>query len=105
MTFIARTTAGAPIAKRKVSEDLTLTKPINADDTLDTTGLFCPLPVVKTAEKIKSLPVGSVLEVISDDGGIEIDLPAWCEGYGHEYLGSLRDGPVWRLYVRKKAGD
>jgi len=61
--------------------------------------------VVKTAEKIKALTVGTVLEVISDDGGIEADLPAWCEGYGHEYLGCLRDGPVWRLYVRKKMRD
>jgi len=61
--------------------------------------------VVKTAEKIKALTVGTVLEVISDDGGIEADLPAWCEGYGHEYLGCLRDGPVWRLYVRKKTRD
>ncbi len=88
-----------------MNEDLILTKPIDADDTLDTTGLFCPLPVVKAAEKIKTLPGGTVLEVISDDGGIEADLPAWCEGYGHEYLGCLRNGPLWRLYVRKKAGD
>lgn len=88
-----------------MNEDLILTKPIHADDTLDTTGLFCPLPVVKAAEKIKTLPRGTVLEVISDDGGIEADLPAWCEGYGHEYLGCLCDGPLRRLYVRKKAGD
>lgn len=82
-----------------------LTKPLGADETLDATGLYCPLPVVKTAERIKELPVGTVLELISDDGGIEADLPAWCEGYGHEFLGLLRDGPVWRLYVRKKAVD
>jgi len=61
--------------------------------------------VVRTAEKIKALSSGTVLEVISDDGGIEADLPAWCKGYGHDYLGCLRDGPLWRLYVRKKAGD
>ena len=88
-----------------MNEDRILTKPIEADKTLDTTGLFCPLPVVRTAEKIKALSSGTVLEVISDDGGIEADLPAWCKGYGHDYLGCLRDGPLWRLYVRKKAGD
>ncbi len=78
-----------------------LSRPIAADETLDTTGLYCPLPVVKTAEKIKTLPAGAILEVVSDDGGIEADMPAWCECYGHQYLGLLRDGPVWRLYVKK----
>ena len=50
-----------------------LTEPIPADESLDTTGLYCPIPVIKTAEKMKGLPVGTVLEVISDDGGIEAD--------------------------------
>ena len=78
-----------------------LTRPLPADESLDTRGLYCPLPVVKTAEKMKELPEGTLLEVISDDGGIEADLPAWCAGFGHEYLGSFREGGHWRLYVRK----
>ena len=78
-----------------------MSEPLPSDETLDTTGLFCPLPVVKTAEKLKGLEVGSVLEVISDDGGIEADLPAWCAGYGHDWLGCFRDGSIWRCYVRK----
>ncbi|HLA40590.1 MAG TPA: sulfurtransferase TusA family protein [Candidatus Glassbacteria bacterium] len=78
-----------------------MSEPLPSDETLDTTGLFCPLPVVKTAEKLKGLETGSVLEVISDDGGIEADLPAWCAGYGHDWLGCFRDGSIWRCYVRK----
>lgn len=77
-----------------------LSGPIDADQSIDTTGLYCPIPVVKTAEKVKAMPVGAVLEVISDDGGIEADLPAWCEGYGHEFLGSYHDSGRWRLYVK-----
>jgi tRNA 2-thiouridine synthesizing protein A len=78
-----------------------LTGPIDADQSLDTTGLYCPIPVVKTSEKIKQMPVGAVLEVISDDGGIEADLPAWCEGYGHDFLGSFHDSGRWLLYIKK----
>ena len=85
-----------------MSGEKILTKPLPADERLDTTGLYCPVPIVKTAEKIKELGVGTVLEVISDDGGIEADLPAWCASFGHEYLGLVRDGAVWRLYLRKK---
>ena len=88
-------------ARRKVKENTILTQPLEADETLDTKGLYCPLPVVKTAEKVKDLPEGSVLEVVSDDGGILADLPAWCTGYGHEYLGCYRDSSAWRLYLRK----
>jgi len=84
-----------------VNEGKILTRPLPADESLDTCGLYCPLPVVKTAEKMKELPEGTLLEVISDDGGIEADLPAWCAGFGHEYLGSFREGGHWRLYVRK----
>ncbi len=85
-----------------MSKDKILTKPLPANDTLDTIGLYCPVPIVKTAERIKQLEADSVLEVLSDDGGIEADLPAWCASYGHEYLGLLRDGAIWRLYLRKK---
>ncbi len=77
--------------------------PLAADETLDATGLYCPLPVVKTAERIKEMREGQVLEVLSDDGGIQADLPAWCESFGHEYLGLLRDDVKWRLYVRKRS--
>lgn len=86
-----------------MGKDKNLTKPLPADHTLDTIGLYCPVPIVKTAERIKLLEAGSVLEVLSDDGGIEADLPAWCKAYGHEYLGLLRDGALWKLYLRKKA--
>jgi hypothetical protein len=37
-------------------------------------------------------------------GGVS-RLPAWCAGFGHEYLGSFRDGGQWRLYVRKTTVD
>jgi TusA-related sulfurtransferase len=43
---------------------------------VDTLGLYCPLPVVKTAEKVKDLKIGQVLEVISDDEGIKEDVSA-----------------------------
>lgn len=88
-----------------MNEEIILTRPLPADESLDTRGLYCPLPVVKTAERMKELQDGTLLEVLSDDAGIEADLPAWCAGFGHEYLGSFRDGGQWRLYVRKKMVD
>ena len=36
-----------------------------ADQVLDCSGLACPLPVLKTAQAIKTLAVGQILELIA----------------------------------------
>ena len=74
---------------------------MKADQTLDCVGLYCPMPIVKTAEKIKQLKPGEILEVVADDKGIKRDMPAWCESTGHEFLGIEEDGSEIKVYVRK----
>ena len=71
------------------------------DAVLDTVGLFCPVPIIRTAERMKRLETGRVLEIQSDDRVILIDMPAWCRSTGNDYLGSRQDGGEYRLYVRK----
>ena len=71
------------------------------DDVLDTVGLYCPVPIIQTAEKIRRMETGRVLKVISDDRVILIDMPAWCRSTGNEYLGYSSDGEEYRLLVRK----
>lgn len=75
-----------------------------ADSTLDTVGLLCPAPIIKTAERIGELEAGQVLEIIADDPGIEVDMPAWCKGTGHEFIGITKAGREYRLLVRKGTG-
>jgi tRNA 2-thiouridine synthesizing protein A len=75
---------------------------MKADQTLDCVGLYCPMPIAKTATKMKQLKVGEVLEVVADDKGIKKDMPAWCKTTGHECLGiEEKDGEI-HTYVRKK---
>lgn len=76
---------------------------MKADETLDCLGLYCPMPIVQTAERIKKLGPGQVLEILSDDRGIEKDLPAWCKATGHEFVGIEKEGDEYRVYVRRKA--
>jgi len=75
---------------------------MKADHELDCVGLYCPMPIVKTAAKIKELKVGEVLEVIADDKGIKLDMPAWCQATGHECLGIEEEGKEFHVFVRKK---
>jgi len=71
--------------------------------TLDTSGLLCPIPIVKTAVAVKGLSVGDVLLVIATDPGIASDMPLWCRATRHEHLATFREGARWKSYV-KKAG-
>jgi len=77
---------------------------VKADHTLDCIGLYCPMPIVKTAQKIKELAPGEVLEVLSDDTGIKSDMPAWAKKTGNEYLGLEEDEGEIKVYVKKPAG-
>ena len=74
---------------------------LQPDDRLDTVGLYCPVPIIKTAERIKRMAAGSVLEILSDDRVILIDMPAWCRSNGNEYLGSRLQSGEYHLFVRK----
>ena len=74
---------------------------MKADQSLDCMGLYCPMPIVKTAEKIKQLKQGEVLEVVADDKGIKQDMPAWCQATGHEFLGVEEESGEIRVYVKK----
>jgi tRNA 2-thiouridine synthesizing protein A len=72
-----------------------------ADQTLDCTGLQCPLPVIKTAQAIKALAVGQVLELLATDPGVEPDMRAWSGRTGNELLGIDKRGEVFHVLIRR----
>jgi tRNA 2-thiouridine synthesizing protein A len=74
---------------------------MDADATLDATGKLCPIPIIWTAERIKTVAVGQVLEVLATDEAIQDDLPAWSRATGHEFLGFEVELPTYRGYVRR----
>jgi tRNA 2-thiouridine synthesizing protein A len=74
---------------------------MKADEILDCVGLYCPMPIVHTAKKMKELKPGQVLEVLADDPGIEQDMPNWCKTTGNEFLGIEEDKGVYKVLVRK----
>jgi len=76
---------------------------MQADKIIDCVGLYCPMPIVKTAQAIKDLSPGQVLEVLADDVGIKSDMPAWAKKTGNEVLGIEEAGGEIKVYVRKGA--
>ena len=74
-----------------------------ADRELDVSGFQCPLPVLKAARALKSMPCGSVLRLIATDPAAMIDVPHFCKEQGHELLGSETDAGKLIFLIRKKA--
>ncbi|MFI9241353.1 cysteine desulfurase/sulfurtransferase TusA family protein [Streptomyces sp. NPDC053086] len=54
---------------------------------VDSLGKRCPIPVIELAKVIGDVPVGGTVRVLSDDEAARLDIPAWCEMRGQEYLG------------------
>ena len=78
-----------------------------ADCVLDTSGLVCPLPIIKTADAMRTVPLGHVLQIISTDFGILEDMPAWCTSLRQEFLGIRTeqlddDRIVYHAFVRRQ---
>ena len=53
---------------------------------LDARRLLCPMPVIRTQEKVRQLGSGDTLSVVCTDPGVKFDIPAWCRVNGHEVL-------------------
>ncbi|MFE0524176.1 cysteine desulfurase/sulfurtransferase TusA family protein [Streptomyces sp. NPDC058954] len=54
---------------------------------VDALGKLCPLPVIELAKVIGEVPVGGTVRVLADDEAARLDIPAWCEMRGQEYVG------------------
>lgn len=54
---------------------------------VDARGKRCPIPVIELAKVIGDVPVGETVTVLSDDEAARLDIPAWCEMRGQEYVG------------------
>jgi TusA-related sulfurtransferase len=55
---------------------------------LDARRLLCPLPVIRTQDKVKQLQCGDQLEISATDPGVMHDIPTWCRINGHQILAS-----------------
>lgn len=68
---------------------------------LDCTGLFCPMPILRTKEELSRMSPGEILEIVADDPGFAKDLPAWCAKTGEKFLEMKEDGLTLKGYVEK----
>lgn len=59
---------------------------------LDARRLLCPMPVIRTQNRVEELQPGDTLEIVCTDHGALNDIPAWCRINGHKLLESREEG-------------
>lgn len=72
-----------------------------ADQTLDATGLNCPLPILRAKKALKGMEAGEVLEVQATDPGSVADFAAFCSQTGNELLSSSSEGDIYRFEIKR----
>jgi len=71
---------------------------------VDARGLSCPMPIVKTALAVKTVPSGALIEVLATDPGSTKDFTAWCRSTGHDLVEHSADPTTgtFRYLIRRK---
>lgn len=78
----------------------------NSQHTLDTTGLFCPEPVMMLHNKIRAMASGESVRVLATDPSTQRDIPKFCNFLGHTLLEqhvALDNGAEQFTYLIQKA--
>jgi tRNA 2-thiouridine synthesizing protein A len=75
---------------------------VEFDQELDTRGLSCPLPILKTKKSLNALASGQVLKIVATDPGSVKDMQAFAKQTGNALLGTDEDDKSFVFYLRKK---
>jgi tRNA 2-thiouridine synthesizing protein A len=70
-------------------------------ETLDCIGLYCPMPILKTKERMDGIAVGEILEVLADDPASEPDITAWAKRTGQQILTIEKTDEGFRFLIRR----
>ncbi len=70
------------------------------DAQLDTTGLYCPEPIMLMHNKVRDMHAGEVLKVIASDPATTRDIPKFCSFLGHELLHQQEEDGSYLYFIR-----
>ncbi len=75
---------------------------VQADKELDTCGLNCPLPILKTKKTLNDMTSGQVLKVMATDPGSLRDFEAFARQTGHELVQQTTQDGRYEFYLRRR---
>ena len=74
---------------------------LKSKESLDLTGLACPMPIVKVSKAVKTLESGEVIDALTSDPGALTDFPAWARTSGNEIVKTQAEEDNTRFYIKK----
>ena len=69
---------------------------------LDTSGLMCPLPLLRLKKALVTMKEGQIVRVLATDPASVLDFGVFLEQAGHELLERAEDTGVFRYLIRKR---
>ena len=71
------------------------------DKELDTSGLNCPLPIIKAKKEINTMDAGQTLKIISTDPGAVKDFESFANQTGNELLNTEEKDNKFYFLLKK----
>lgn len=71
-------------------------------ETVDATGLACPLPILRAKKALSTLVAGDVLRVITTDRGAVRDFQAFCKQTGNVLLAQIEETDYVTHYLERR---
>lgn len=78
------------------------TQEIEHKECLDTSGLYCPEPIMLLHEKMEGMATGEVLLVIATDPATTRDIPKFCQFLKNPLLKQEEDAQEYRYWIKKE---
>ena len=75
---------------------------MNFDKQIDTRGLNCPLPILRTKKTLAEMTSGKVLKVLATDPGSVKDFEAFSRQTGNELLSQSEANGEFIFFVKKR---
>ena len=75
---------------------------MNFDKEIDTRGLNCPLPILRTKKTLAEMISGQVLKVLATDPGSVKDFQAFSRQTGNELLSQSEVGGEFIFFMKKR---
>ncbi len=76
-------------------------KGLKSDKVVDARGTACPGPLLAAKKAIGDIQPGQIMEILSADEGTKSDIPKWSKKQNYEYLGSIDEDGMFRLFLKK----
>ena len=72
------------------------------DREIDTRGLNCPLPILRTKKSLADVQSGQVLKIVATDPGSVKDFEAFARQTGHTLLSHAEANGEFTFFLKKK---